>query len=104
MIDIPKEKLKSFIDQDGKIILSEDMPDDLKAAINYLNNNNISLFSPNGPLADAKNVIKDNPSDDEYDEDSDDESYIDDDDEIEEIEDIIDDDEEFDSSDLEDIF
>lgn len=104
MIDIPKEKLKNFLDQDGKIMLSDDMPDDLKAAINYLNDNNISLFSPNDPLADAKDVIKNNPSDDEYDEDSDSESYDDTEDEIEEIEDIEDDDEDFDSSDLEDIF
>ena len=42
--DINK-KLASFMDTDGKIILTDDMPSDLKAAINYLNENNVNLFT-----------------------------------------------------------
>ena len=39
-----KERLKQFLDEDGKIIITEDMPDDLKQAINYMNENNINLL------------------------------------------------------------
>ncbi|MBR3362871.1 MAG: hypothetical protein IKG40_02980 [Bacilli bacterium] len=42
-----KEKLKQFVGQDGKIIITDDMPDDLKAAINFLNENDVDIFSPN---------------------------------------------------------
>jgi len=44
MIDIDKQRLSQFVDQDGKIIISDDMPDDLKSAIKYMNDNNVNLF------------------------------------------------------------
>ena len=44
MVDIDKQKLSQFIDQDGKIIISDDMPDDLKSAIKFMNDNNVGLF------------------------------------------------------------
>lgn len=43
--DETKRKLNEFIDVDGKIIIADSMPDDLKAAIKYLNDNNVNLFS-----------------------------------------------------------
>ena len=52
--DTTKQRLSRFIGSDGKIIVSDDMPDDLKAAINYMNSNNISLLSEVDPLADEE--------------------------------------------------
>ncbi len=49
--DNTKAKLNGLTDGDGKIMVSDDMPDDLKAAIKYLNDNNISLFSESNPEA-----------------------------------------------------
>lgn len=42
-----KAKLGQLIDSDGKVIISDDMPDDLKGCLKYLNDNNISLFGSN---------------------------------------------------------
>lgn len=53
-----KERLSQFIDPNGRLVISEDMPSDLKAAISFLNSNNINIFSENDPLADM-------PEDDE---------------------------------------
>ena len=47
-----KEKISQFVDPSGKLIISDDMPSDLKAAINFLNSNNINIFSENDPSAD----------------------------------------------------
>ena len=49
--DNMKARLSKLTDSDGKIIVTDDMPDDLKGCINYLNNNNISLFSESDPSA-----------------------------------------------------
>lgn len=54
MVDISKEQLGKLLDSDGKIMISDDMSDDLKAAINYLNSNNVGLFSPHGAYADVE--------------------------------------------------
>ena len=43
MIDINKENLKKHLDSNGKLISSDDMPEDLKAAIDYLNSRNIDF-------------------------------------------------------------
>ena len=37
-------EMSELVDVDGKIVITEDMPEDLKIAINYLNKNNIGLF------------------------------------------------------------
>ena len=63
-----KERLKQFLDEDGKIIITDDMPDDLKQAINYMNENNINL------LEKRQHVSFDDEDTDEID-DSDDESF-----------------------------
>lgn len=42
-----KKKLGQLIDSDGKVIISDDMPEDLKDCLKYLNDNNINLLSPN---------------------------------------------------------
>ena len=47
-----ENRLGTLLDSDGKIKISDDMPEDLKAAISYLNANNIGLFDPVSPLAD----------------------------------------------------
>ncbi len=52
MDDALKQKLSQFVDNEGKLIIQEDMPDDLKDAIKYLNENNINIFAPNDPMAD----------------------------------------------------
>jgi len=54
-----KVKLSSFMDDDGKLKITDDMPEDLKAAISYLNENNVSLFSP----TDESAYIEDNEPD-----------------------------------------
>ena len=64
-----KETLKRFLDEDGKIIITEDMPDDLKNAINYMNENNINLLEKRQHVS-----FDDEDLDEDYD-DSDDESY-----------------------------
>ena len=43
--DTTKSKLSGLLDSDGKITITEDMPEDLKECIKYLNDNNIGLFS-----------------------------------------------------------
>lgn len=40
-----KETLKKYADADGKLKITDDMPDDLKEAINYFNENNIDIFN-----------------------------------------------------------
>ena len=52
MDDALKQKLSQFVDNEGKLIIQEDMPDDLKDAIKYLNENNINIFALNDPMAD----------------------------------------------------
>ena len=42
-----KAKLGQLIDSDGKVMISDDMPEDLKGCLKYLNDNNVSLFSSN---------------------------------------------------------
>ena len=42
-----KAKLGQLIDSDGKVIISDDMPEDLKGCLKYINDNNINLFSTN---------------------------------------------------------
>ena len=46
-----KSKLSGLLDSDGKITITDDMPEDLKECINYLNDNNISLLSDPNPEA-----------------------------------------------------
>ena len=53
MDDALKQKLSQFVDNEGKLIIQEDMPDDLKDAIKYLNDNNVNIFAPNDPLANS---------------------------------------------------
>lgn len=89
-MDETKQKLMRFIDSDGKIVVTDDMPADLKAAINYLNQNNVSLFSKVNDEDDGIDYDEDNvPSidDEELDDDSN-EELEDSDDEIEETEDL----------------
>lgn len=53
MDDALKQKLSQFVDNEGKLIIQDDMPQDLKDAIKYLNDNNVNIFAPNDPMADA---------------------------------------------------
>ena len=53
MDDALKQKLSQFVDNEGKLIVQEDMPQDLKDAIKYLNDNNVNIFAPNDPMADV---------------------------------------------------
>ena len=39
-----KAKLGQLIDSDGKVIISDDMPEDLKGCLKYINDNNINIF------------------------------------------------------------
>ena len=50
--DNMKQRLSRFLDSDGKIMISDDMPDDLKSAIRFLNANNVNLLSENDASAD----------------------------------------------------
>ena len=52
MDDTLKQKISQFVDNEGKLIVQDDMPDDLKDAIKYLNDNNVNIFAPNDPMAD----------------------------------------------------
>ena len=47
--DTTKSKLSGLLDSDGKINITEDMPEDLKECIKYLNDNNVSLLSESDP-------------------------------------------------------
>lgn len=109
--DATKAKLNNLTDADGKIMIAEDMPEDLKAAISYLNENNISLFSGPNPEAYeedyeadpfASGYVDEDSSTDE-DEESDDLEYDEDDDE-EDLEDEASTVDEESISDLENIF
>ena len=42
-----KAKLGQLIDSDGKITITDDMPDDLKGCLKYINDNNINIFGSN---------------------------------------------------------
>lgn len=94
MVDIPKEQLKDMMDADGKIKIVDGMPDDLKAAINVLNANNVNFFTPKDPLADA-------PEDEEDIEFDDSNMVIDTSDSMDEIEEI--EDTELDEDEIEDL-
>ena len=39
-----RQKISSFVGPDGKIVMSDEFPDDLKNVINYLNANNINIL------------------------------------------------------------
>lgn len=56
MDDALKQKLSQFVDIEGKLIIQDDMPEDLKDAIQYLNDNNVNIFAPNDPEADQEFV------------------------------------------------
>lgn len=45
--DATKTKLGQFIDSEGKVVITDDMPEDLKGCLKYINDNNINLFSSN---------------------------------------------------------
>ena len=66
----------NMMDENGKIIISDNMPDDLKMAINYLNENNVNLNSKieeydldddldDDLIDDVDNDLDDNLTDDE---------------------------------------
>ena len=44
-MDNANVNLAQFMDENGKIIISDNMPNDLKEAINFLNENNVNLFT-----------------------------------------------------------
>ena len=46
MVDIPKEDLKKIMDANGKLMTNDSMPDDLKEAINWLNDHNVNVLEP----------------------------------------------------------
>ena len=56
--DEMKAKISNMMDSDGKLIITDDMPDDLKSAIQYLNDNNVNIL--------------DNSTDEEYEPDEED--------------------------------
>ena len=69
MTEEQKEKLTKLVGEDGKIIVLDSMPDDLKAAIEYLNDNNIGLFTDipgkDDPVLSTYNDSEDGDSDSE---------------------------------------
>ena len=71
--------LSGFMDVDGKIIISDNMPDDLKEAITFLNDNNINLFTKIEDY-EIDDLNKDDLDEDELDEDDLDEDDLDEDD------------------------
>lgn len=91
--DDTMSKLNGLTDDDGKIIVTDDMPDDLKAAINYLNDNNISLFSGPDPQAYVEDYEPDPFAPDYVDDSSDIESDLDEELEDDEEDDLEEDDE-----------
>lgn len=84
--DNMKARLSKLTDSDGKIIVTDDMPEDLKGCINYLNNNNISLFSGPDPSAYVDDYEPDPFAPDYVDSSDDNSTYEDEDDE----EDVVD--------------
>lgn len=58
--DNTKNKLSQFLDSDGHIIISDDMPEDLKMAIKYMNDNNINLLSEISEDADIPELDEEN--------------------------------------------
>ena len=40
-----RETLQHLVNSDGKLIITEEMPDDIKDALNYFNENNIDIFN-----------------------------------------------------------
>ncbi len=51
--DEMKKQMSQYLDSDGKIMITDDMPDDLKSAINYINANNINVLDGSTPYADG---------------------------------------------------
>ena len=64
-----QQSLGKLLDSNGKVIVTDDMPDDLKAAINYLNDNNINILSPSDSLADADEEEENDDDFEEFDSD-----------------------------------
>lgn len=58
--DNTKNKLSQFLDSTGHIIISDDMPEDLKNAIKYMNDNNINLLSQISEDADIPELEEEN--------------------------------------------
>lgn len=46
-----KARLSKLTDPDGKIVITDDMPEDLQECIKFLNDNNVSLTSGSDPEA-----------------------------------------------------
>jgi hypothetical protein len=96
------EKLARFVDENGKIIVSDDMPDNLKSAIDYLNRNNVGFFDE---IVDDYNDDLDADEENEFSEVLDDDDDIDSDEELDDEEESEDDilESESGSSDLSDL-
>lgn len=48
--DETKALLKEFVGEDGQFLITESMPDDLKEALKFYNENNIDVFSDSADL------------------------------------------------------
>ena len=101
-MDNANVNLAQFMDENGKIIISDDMPADLKEAINYLNENNVNLFTKIDDV-EVSELDDDEDLEDELDldDDSDEEDDLDDDFELDD--DLDDDLDENDSSNVEEL-
>ena len=65
-----RKKVSSLVGPDGKMVIPDDFPDDLKEVITYLNRNNINILDTTNlddGIVDEENDADINSDDDDYD-------------------------------------